>query len=140
MRVAPRVQTENREKEEKKKDEMKRKKMKLNRQEYANADIVVSPAVRQGSFEGHSSYASRVTKRREGRDPLRAYLRGGTQGKNKPWRFANGRPQIDKFRNRRKMDRKEKENLIKKSPEFYSATWENCGECWAAPKITSKLG
>lgn len=36
--------------------------------------FVVSPALGQGSSEGHSSYASRVTKRREGRDPLRASL------------------------------------------------------------------
>jgi hypothetical protein len=55
-----------------KKDERK----KLNRQKYANADIVVSPAIGQGSFEGHSSYASRVTKRREGRDPLRVSPEG----------------------------------------------------------------
>lgn len=61
-----------------KKDEKKKKeeRKKLDRQEYANADIVVSPAIGQGSFEGHSSYASRVTKRREGRDPLRVSPEG----------------------------------------------------------------
>jgi formamidopyrimidine-DNA glycosylase len=36
--------------------------------------------------------------------------------------------------------KKGKKKYNKKESRVYSATGENCGECWAAPKITSKLG
>jgi len=76
-------------KEKKKRKE--EKKDKLNRQEYANADIVVSPAIQAG-------FLLKVILRMRPASPSGVRVvdpppKGNTEN-NKPWRFANGRPQI----------------------------------------------